>query len=301
MYKILIIGGSSLLGNQLITDLSVKNKVTATYHIHKIKHGRSIDQLYLDIHNVANINTVIKKAKWDYILYTSSMGDVDSCEKNKRAAWETNVIATKSVVKSAKNIKTRFIYFSTNAIYDGNSGPYSELRIPNPINYYGKTKLEGEKEVKISGIDFVILRLNTMYGWNIKGQRENPATWIINSLRRNKIISVVDDIYNNHLWVGFVSKVIKKLLDRWKTQEIYNIGGSECSSRYDFAVSVAKVFTLNQKLITRVKNSQFENIAPRPKNTCFNTEKMRLTFHLKPLSLIKGLKEMRKQEYLSRK
>lgn len=296
MNKLLIIGGTSLLGSQLIRDLSKENDITATYHTNKIKSQSKVNKVYLNITNPDNIKSVINRKRWDFILHTASVGDVDYCERNKELAWRVNTVATAIIAKNALKTGSRLIYFSTNAVYDGRKGMYTELSKPNPINYYGKTKLEGERMVKKSGVDYVILRLNTMYGWNEEGQRQNPAVWIIKSLKKENRISVVNDVYNTHLWVGFVSKIIKKLHSFWPNKQTFNIGGAECLNRYNFALAIGQVFKLNSSLITEVGSDKFLSLAPRPKNTCFITSKMQKKLSIKPLTLIEGLELMKKQK-----
>lgn len=295
MKKILIIGGTSLLGNQLILDLQKDFDLTATYHKNKINEKLSVETVSLNIRDNVSIKKIITSSYYDFVLHCVSQGDVDYCEKNKKEAWKINVLATKHIADVCYRQKTRLVYFSTNAIYDGVAGNYSEDSRTKPINYYGKTKLLGENMVKKSGVSYIILRLNTMFGWNTLGQRENPAVWIIKNLKNSKKIKVVDDVYNNHLWVGFVSKIIRKVLKNWPNNEVFNIAGSECISRYEFALKVAKIFNLNPKFISQAKSTNFLFLAPRPKDTCFKTNKMFRIFKIKPLSVNEGLKLMFQQ------
>ncbi len=296
MKKILLIGGMGLLGKQLIHDLHAKYDITATYHRYKSELTNKVKWVYLDVCDKKSIPSVIGNEHWDLVLHTASIGDVDYCEGHKKESYRVNVEAIKNIVLSTLKNNIKLIYFSTNAIYDGKKGFYSERSRPNPINYYGKTKLEGERIIKKLGKDYIILRLNTMFGWNDYRQRVNPSVWIINSLRKKKKIKVVNDIYNTHLWVGFVSQIVERLSVQWTNREIVNIGGNDCMDRYSFAITIAKVFKLNRTLITPVKNSYFPGLAPRPLNTCFDTSKLQCIFNISALSTIQGLKEMKKQE-----
>lgn len=295
MKKLLIIGGTGLLGNQLILDLKKDFDITATYHRNKINNKLSAKTIFLDITNDASVKKVIQSDRYDLVLHCASVGDVDYCEKNKKEAWKINVLTTKHIADACFKQKTRLVYFSTNAIYDGVKGNYDENSITEPINYYGITKLAGENVVKKSGVSYLILRLNTMFGWNTLGQRENPAVWIIKNLKNGENIKVVHDVYNNHLWVGFVSKIIRKVSKKWPNNEVFNIAGSECINRHEFALKVAKIFKLNPKLINKAKSTDFLFLAPRPKDTCFKTNKMVRTFKIKPLSVNEGLKLMFQQ------
>ncbi len=295
MKKVLIIGGTSLLGKQLILDLSNICHLSATFHNDKTSFPGNVTSLYLDVINKTNVKKIISLTDWDFILHTASLGDVDYCEKHQIQAVKVNIQGTKNIAKTL-NPKSRLIYFSTNAIYDGKDGHYDEKSHANPLNFYGKTKFEGEAIVQKLAANYMILRLNTMYGWNNPKQRSNPSMWIINNLREKKSIKVVNDIYNTHLWVGFVSILIKKLLTKKINREIINIGGSDCLNRYQFAQLISKVFKLDSKLIQPVKSSNFSYLAARPLNTCFNTNKMEKLFKVKAIPTHEGLLMMRSQK-----
>lgn len=292
MKKILVIGGSGLLGNQLILDLHKSNRVSATYFKNTIEKYPNVRKFKLDILDNTQVSKILRVDRWDLVLHCASAGDVDFCQKHKKQAWRINVIGTKNIATTCKRHRLRLVFFSTNAVYLG-KGPYKEIDSTEPINYYGYTKLIAEREItKIP--KSLILRLNTMYGWPPPGQRHNPATWIIESLEKNKKIGVVDDIYNNHLWSGFVSRIIKKLLINVPSSRLINIGGKDCISRYDFALKVAEVFKLNPKLIKKSKSSDYTYLAPRPANTCFVVNRIIKEIGIKPLSITEGLNLMSK-------
>ena len=135
-----------------------------------------------------------------------------------------------------------------------------------------------------------------MYGWYQRGGRPNPATWVIDKLRKKEKINVVNDVYNNHLWAGQAANVIWKIIKSSIQQETYNMAGKNCISRYELALKVAKAFNLDSSLILPVKSSFFKNLAARPKNTCFNTAKIEKELKIKPLSVDEGLRLMIKEE-----
>ncbi|MEK7616880.1 MAG: SDR family oxidoreductase [Patescibacteria group bacterium] len=228
------------------------------------------------------------------IVHAASAGNVDYCEKHPDEAYAVNVEGTRNIIEAAKKINAKIIFLSSNAIYDGDSAPYDEKKIPNPVDIYGKTKVEGEKLIIKSDLKYVILRLITMYGWPQKGGRQNPVTWMIDNLKREQRINVVNDIYNNHLWAGQAAEALWEVI-RENISGVYNIAGADCISRYDLALKVAEVFGLDQSLISPVTSDFFKNIAKRPKNTCFNTSKMEKQLGIKPLSIIQGLNLMKKE------
>lgn len=250
----------------------------------------------VDITNKNLILSFIERISPKIIVHAASIGNVDYCEAHPDEAYGVNVLGTKNVLEGAKRVGAKIIFISSNAVYDGGKFSYNEDSQLNPIDIYGKTKAEGESLVKKSDLNFVILRLMTMYGWPQKGGRGNPVTWVIEQLRNGEKINVVNDVFNNHLWAGQAAKAVWKVVVSDSEDEIYNIAGKNCLNRYELALKVAKVFELNPNLIKAVGSNFFKGIAKRPKNTCFDTSKMKNELGLDPLSIDDGLNFMRKEK-----
>lgn len=249
-----------------------------------------------DITDKKKVSDFIQKVSPQIIIHAASLGNVDYCEQHPTEAYEVNIKGTQNIVDAAKKINAKIIFLSSNAIYDGEKPPYDEKSQPNPIDVYGKTKVKGEKAIINSSLTYAIVRLITMYGWPQVGGRSNPVTWIIENLKKGQRINVVNDIYNNHLWAGQAAEAIWAVIKLNIKNKIYNIGGGDCISRYDLALKVAKVFSLDSSLITPVGSDFFKSIAKRPKNTCFNISKMEKELGVKPLTVDEGLKLMRQEE-----
>lgn len=247
-----------------------------------------------DIADKKQVSDFIKKVNSKVIVHAASLGNVDYCEKNPEEAYKVNVNGTQNIVDAAKKVNAKIIFLSSNAVYDGEHPPYDENKSPNPLDIYGRTKVESESAVLKSNLHYCILRLITMYGWPQPGGRANPVTWVIDSLKKGQKINVVGDIYNNHLWAGQAADVIWKIIKE-NISGIYNIAGADCISRYDLALKVAKVFGLDKSLINPVSSDFFKDIAKRPKNTCFNTSKMEKDLGIKPLSVDEGLRLMKQE------
>jgi len=296
MTKILITGAQGLLGSNFIPEASKKFLVVGTYFENSnVAKYKNVIYHKMDIRDEKAVNKAVDEYMPDIIIHTASIGNVDICEKNKKDAYQTNILGTKHLALRAQKIKAKFIFFSTNAVFDGENAPYHEKSKPNPINYYGKTKYKGEKLVSDILSEQIILRLNTMYGWHKKGERENPMTWILKRLKNREKTFVVNDIFNNHLYVKSAVEVLLKVLRNWKTGEIYHIAGADCVSRYDFFQVVADLFGYQKNDLYPVDSSFFDKIAPRPKNTCFKLTKMQSNLKLEPLSIRDGIFDMKKE------
>ncbi len=284
--KILLTGATGLFGSAFLSNTKKNNKFTVT----GISRRHSINPA--DITDGEKIIDLITNISPDIILHAASIGNVDYCETHKKEAWQINVGGTRNIIRAAKLTGSKLIFFSTNAVYDGEKPPFNEKAKRHPVDYYGMTKVTSEEDIKKGKISWVIVRLMTMYGWHQKSQRYNPVTWMIDELRRKHKMNVVSDIFNNHLYVRQAVDAVFQIIKMQKWNEIYNVAGRDCISRYQLALEVADVFSLDNKLINPVKSSFFKTIAPRPKNTCFITTKMEKELKIIPLSIRDGLNLM---------
>lgn len=295
--KILFTGGTGLLGRYFLKIIPAGFFVFATYLNNKAdsKDGSRYRFLRLDIRDKERVLQLVDRLKPEIIVHAASLGNVDYCQQHKKEAWSVNVEGTKNILSACQKNKSRMIFTSSNAIYNGVHSKFSEKSTPKPLNYYGLTKYAAEKEIKKRSKDFVIVRLMTMYGWNHRNERLNPVTWLIEKLSKKERLNIVNDIYNNHLWAGQAVKVLWKIIKENKTNEVYNIAGGECISRFELALKVTKVFGFDKSLISPVPSSFFKSIAPRPKNTCFDTVKIEKELGIRPLKMLDGLKRMKNE------
>jgi len=294
MTKILFTGATGLLGKYFIAKKPPKYRLFGTFYKNSTISENNFYKL--DIADRNAVLTLFKNIKPDIVVHAASLGNVDYCESHKNEAHTVNVIGTQNVLYACRIIGAKIIFTSTNAVYDGKKAPYSEKSPVKPLDEYGKTKAEGEKLVLKSKVSYIILRLMTMYGWPQKGGRNNPVGWIIEELENKRKLNVVSDIYNNYLYAGQAAEVIWKIIQKNKKNEIYNIAGSECINRFELALKVAKVFNLDPSLMMPVKSTFFKGLAPRPKNTCFDTKKIERVFKFKLHSVAEGLKKMKDEQ-----
>ncbi|CUT04120.1 SDR family oxidoreductase, partial [Candidatus Chrysopegis kryptomonas] len=188
-------------------------------------------------------------------------------------------------------VDAKLIHISTDYIFDGKNGPYSEDARPNQINYYGRTKLASENEIKIGGIRFAILRTNVLYGVG-KNVKSNFALWLYQKLSNGENIKVVTDQIGNPTYVDDLAFAILKVVE-FDKEGIYNVGGRDFVDRYTFAVRFAEIFEFDKNLITPVKTSELNQIAPRPLKSGLITLKAEAELGLKPYGVEDGIREFK--------
>ena len=228
------------------------------------------------------------------IIHCAGDANVDSVEGNVLNGIESNLLTTINLVNLSNKHGIDFVFISSNAIFDGSSAPYNENSIPNPINKYGLIKLACEQIIKETLNNYCIVRPILTYGWNISSTRVNPVIFVLNQLSENRSIKMVNDIYENPVYVKQVVEVIWQVVLN-KHSGIFHIAGGTILNRYELALRVAEVFKLNKNLINECESIEFAQLAPRPKNTSLTTHKIETILKIKPLEISEGLMLMREE------
>lgn len=289
MESVLITGGSGRLGSRLM-ELASEYKVVGTYI--EDRPPSNLDYVKMDITKINEIETYVNKLKPCCIIHTAAITDVDLCETNKDLAWSVNVEGTRNLVEVSRKNNIKMIYISTDFVFDGKTGMYKENDIPNPISYYGLTKLEGEKIVKILD-DWTIARLSVLYGWILPFQKPNFVTWIIEKLKKNEKINLVTDQFSSPTFVDNCAEALIKILESNRSG-IFHTAGKERISRFDFAVKVAKTFDLDEKLITPITTDKLKQIAKRPADSSLDISNTEKELRFKFYSIYEGLNIMKR-------
>jgi dTDP-4-dehydrorhamnose reductase len=286
--KLVVTGASGLLGNRIV-ELAKNDYTVIPIHKTRPLHSNSSR---LDITSTAEVLNLFHKLKPYAVIHAASETNVDRCETQKKHAWKINVEGTRNIAEACK-ASAKLIYISTDYVFDGKKGNYKEDDAPNPINYYAVTKLEGEKQVIQNCENFTILRTSVLYGWHL--WKQNFATWVINELRQNKEITVVEDHYNTPTLADNLAEMAIETIPK-DLQGVYHACGSERIGRYEFARQMAKAFSLDQSLIKPIKMEQMTAwIAKRPKDSSLNTDKIRSQLEAKPLNIAEGLNKMKQE------
>lgn len=246
----------------------------------------------LDITNKDKVKKLIQKYTPEFIVNCAAFTNVDACETEKELCWKLNVDAVKNLIIASRICNAKIIHISTDYIFDGKNGPYSETETPNPISFYGRSKLASENALKASGVDFVILRTIVLYGYG-NNVKPNFALWLVNELSESRPIKIVKDQIGNtthaeDLAYGIL-KVIEKTEGKKNIQQIYNIAGKDILSRLDFAYQVCDIFGFDRELITPILTSELNQPAPRPLKSGLITLKAETELGLKTMTAREGI------------
>ena len=276
MKKLLLTGSSGLLGGNINFEIGGKYEIFGLY---KNKANPEIrNQFEVDLTDHEKIREIVHAVKPDIVVHCAALTDVELCEKNYSLAHATNALATKNLLTTV-GPEARFIYISTDSVFDGRKGDYKETDSPSPVNNYAKTKLEGEIFVEKGSPDYVIIRTN-IFGWSrVKG--ESFAEWIFNNLSQRKVINMFEDVIFSPVTGNTLSLFLEKMLNS-NFKGIINTGSRSAISKYDFGVLLARQMGLDTSLIRPISVDSFPFKAKRPKNTSINLEKFERNFGTAP-------------------
>ncbi len=294
--KILITGANGLLGYKLVQLLSkqptIQTIATGRRMISDLPANVGFSEL--DITDSLQTEIIISQLKPDVIINSAAMTQVDQCETDRDACWKANVTGIENLIAACAKTHAHLVHISTDFIFDGSHGPLDEMAIPNPVNFYGESKLAGERALQQSSISWAILRTVLVYGVTPDMSRSNIVLWVKKSLEDGKVIHVVNDQWRTptlaeDLAMGCFLAATKK------AKGIYNISGEEVMTPYDIAIQTADFFTLNKSLIQATDSSRFKQPAVRPAKTGFIIAKAKIELGYQPHSFKEGLALMTSQ------
>ena len=285
--KLLITGASGLVGVRL-TELAMKagHEVIALYNQHTIT---SPNALQVDLKDEYKITKTVKDSGSNVVIHLASLTDVDLCEQDPHLADLVNAVTTRTIAQECRKAGIHFVYVSTDYVFDGRQGNYTERDQPNPVNTYGLSKLRGEEATRESSATFCIARTSVVYGWGRKS-RPNFGSWTYSELKAGRPIKVVEDQYcsptlNSHLAVMLLEVAEKQL------PGIIHLAGASRLSRYQFALEMADQFQLDRKLILPTNAKLSSWVAERPLDSSLNVNKAQKLMASKPMDIKQALKE----------
>ena len=291
--RILITGANGMLGQRTIFNLALaKNYELLGVSLEDEAVFSNVDYKCVDLTNRDDFKQVVYNFCPDFIINTAAFTNVDLSETERETALKVNVKGVEYVAEAARVIDAHVIHISTDYVFDGKRGPYSEKSRTNPLGYYGRTKLASENVLNTSGVFNTIIRTNVLFG--IADSRPDFVRWVVSSLRAGKEIRIVTDQINNPTFIDDLVQAISKIIE-FKKYGLYNIGGREFLSRYDFTIKIADYFQLDKSLIKKIVTEDLNQPAKRPLKSGLLTIKAESEFGFKPHSIEESLAIMKKE------
>ena len=288
--KLLITGASGLYGSKLAQLALAKGYEVYSSDIQSLSvYGNFVK---LDISGKEKVEEAFRSIKPDVVVHAATLTDVDKCELNKELAWKVNVEGTKNIVEAAKAAGSFLIYISTDYVFSGEKGRYKETDKPDPINYYGLTKLKAEEIVQKTQAEYFIARPSVIYGSTPAAGKVNFALWLIETLLKRERVKIVTDQWNTPTLNTNLAEMTLEVIERRLTGTFHLCGATRVS-RFEFAELIAEAFGLDKTLIDSALSSQFNWPAKRPVDSSLDTSKAQETLRIKPLEIGEALKRLK--------
>ncbi len=274
MVKVLVTGGTGLLGWWVAKELAARGyTVYATFRSKQPPNVENVTWIYLNLEEHDETAQTLTKVRPDVVIHCAAYTDVDGCELNKALAYRVNVEGTRIIAKYCQKYCTYLIYVSTDYVFDGEKGLYTEEDVPCPVNYYGLTKLLGEEVVKSVNMDYCIVRVSGLYGYSPTGKK-NFGIIALEKLMRNEIVIAFQDQYLSPTYVKALAKSLAKLIELHYVGTLHIAG--ERFSRYQFAIKLAELLGASKDLVRPGSLAQAKLLAKRPRDSSLNTKKAHL-------------------------
>ncbi len=287
--KILIAGCNGLLGQNLLFSQPDHTNIIGIDIQEKGITLESNQYFKIDLTDRDLAWKLIKELSPDVIINAAAFTNVDAAETDKETCWKINVDLVSNLAYCARKLKAKLVHISTDYIFDGKNGPYDEDARPNPLGYYGRSKLASENELLGSTIDFAILRTMVLYGRTLN-TRPNFVDWLVGQLKAGNSVRIVNDQYGNTTLAEELAIAVWNVIQTGYSG-ILHAAGSEIVNRYEFAQKIAELYKLDASLIHSISTAELGQAAPRPLNSGLIVKRAESELNMKFSDVITGLKK----------
>jgi len=233
----------------------------------------------LDLSKNEKIIEILHTIKPDVVIHLAAITDVELCEKQKELAVLINTKSTEILAQESKKQNSFFVYISTDYVFDGKKGMKNEDDKPNPVNFYGKSKFEGEIVINKLSLPHAIVRTSTPFG--IHPKKKSFPLWIKEKLESQKEIPVLTDQYTSPTHIQNLSEMIIEVATK-EIPGLIHLAGATRISRYEFAKIIANKLNLNEDLLKSSKMDEMQWIAQRPMDSSLDVSKATAILDNKP-------------------
>lgn len=295
--RLLITGSNGLLGQKLVELLRKQANVdliATARGVNRLPVTDGYTYASLDITVQEEVNAIFDQFKPEIVIHTAAMTNVDTCETDQEGCDLLNVDAVAFIIQACEKHNSYLCHLSTDFIFDGAAGPYTEEGIANPISYYGESKLKAEQLLLASSIRWSIARTVLVYGIVPDMSRSNIVLWVKKSLEEGKTIQVVTDQFRTPTLAEDLA-IGCWLLAKDEVEGIFNISGSDFLTPYEMAVMTADYYGLDKSLLQKADSSTFQQTAKRPARTGFVLDKAKKVLGYAPRTFQEGITLMAQQ------
>ncbi|MBN9684531.1 MULTISPECIES: SDR family oxidoreductase [unclassified Corallococcus] len=285
--RFLVTGANGLVGSRVCAQLTERGHEVVGLGRGPRRTGGTHGYVEVDLTREQDVAAAIARAQPEAIIHPASMTEVDACEKDPDAAYAANVHATAAVARAAKAAGAHLVHVSTDYVFDGDAGPYSEDALPNPRGVYALTKHMAEQAARVFVPGCAIARTAVVYGWPAAG-RPNFGAWLVGALEKGQPVKLFEDQVVSPSFADSVAAMLVELGER-RLGGVWNTCGGTVIDRVGFGRALCEVFGFDASLITPTRMADLKLASPRPLRSGLKTDKVRTELKAQPLELAESL------------
>lgn len=278
MKRILITGASGLLGINLALTIAQGHRAQdgSRYEVYGTVNQQDLlttafTVIQTDLLAPGALEDLLERTRPDWVIHCAALAELEACEAAPEKARQLNSILPGKLAGHVARGGARLIHVSTDAVFDGQRGNYTETDTPNPLSIYARTKLEGEQAVAEANPQAIIARVN-LFGWSLSGKR-SLAEFFFNNLSAGKQVLGFTDVYFCPLLANDLAAVFIQMMEK-DLDGLYHVVSPDCTSKYEFGVKIARKFGLDENLIKPVLVQQAGLKAARSPNLSLRSDKL---------------------------
>jgi dTDP-4-dehydrorhamnose reductase len=268
--RILVTGASGLLGINLALEASREHSVVGLVNNNRLKTN-VFSVIQSDLLVPGTAERLLDEIQPDWVIHCAALANLDACEADPARAQQLNSEVPRKLAQLVARGGARLLHVSTDAVFDGQRGNYTEEDAPNPIGVYSRTKLEGERAVLEANPQAIVARVN-LFGYSLGGKR-SLGEFFLNNLLARKTCLGFTDVHFCPLLANDLALVFLRMLELG-LGGLYHVVSSECLSKYDFGLRIARRFDLDEKLIEPASVMQGGLKAARAPDLRLSSEKL---------------------------
>lgn len=299
-HKILITGSNGLLGQKLVKLFVNKNIQFLATSKGENRNSDCPDNCFksLDVTNESEIKHCVSTFHPTAIIHTAAMTNVDQCEEDHEGCDRLNIQSVSYLWSAAKAIGAHFQLLSTDFVFDGEKGNYNEEDVPNPISYYGNSKLKAEQVLMNDSSDnWSIARAIIVYGTGHNLSRSNLILWAMSALPKGNQMNVVNDQFRAPTWADDLAMGCWLIIEK-QHRGVFHLSGPETKSILEWVLTIGQYFNWSTENVHPISSQTLNQPAKRPPKTGFDLTKAQKVLGYKPKKLIATLDELRKEANL---
>ena len=283
--RILITGASGLLGLNTALEAADQHTVFGQVNSNAL-HSDAFTVLQADLQEPGAVERLLDQTQPEWVIHCAALANLEACENDPELARELNTAVPRKLAEECQRGGARLLHVSTDAVFDGQTGGYTEQDQPNPLGTYAQTKYQAELAVAAANPEAIIARVN-LFGWSLKGRR-SLAEFFFNNLSAGNPVLGFTDVYFCPLLVNDIAHIFFQMLEKELTG-LYHVLSGECLTKYDFGLGIAHRFGLNPELVAPTSVLDSSLTAARSPNLTLKVDKLIHALGMVPPTVSTGI------------